>query len=172
MTFWKCVFLTEKGEHRSKDADHIYGVHNSWSEWSRTDIFHSRTLLLSKWYWPLYLVNTWQPCKTDISEEVRYRRSHVISRLSAVPRQPTLIPDHSFHYIYATCNNNKKYTPCHKVRCPGLISDSEVLQFVTSENLSLTENAGKHRSKDTAHIYVVHNSWAEWSRAEIFHRRL
>ena len=41
VTFLIFLYLPENaGEHQSKGNDHIYRVHISWSEWSRTMIFH------------------------------------------------------------------------------------------------------------------------------------
>ena len=108
---------------------------------------------------------TWLACKPDISEEVRNRRSDVISWLFVVPRPHTLIFDHSFHCTYATCNNKNG----HKTRCSEQISGTKALQFVTFwKFLSLTENTGEHRSKDIDHIYGVQNWWSEWSQITIF----
>ena len=115
-----------------------------------------------------YICYTWLACKTDISDEVRNHRSDVISSLFVVPRPHALIFDHSFHCICATCNNQNG----HKSRCSELISGTKALQFVTFRKfLSLTENAGEHRSKDTDHIYGVENWWSEWSHTKIFHSR-
>ena len=78
----------------------------------------------------------------------------------------TLIFDLSFHCIHATCNNQNR----HKSRCSELISGTKALQFVTFwKLLSLTENAGEHRSKGLDHIYGVQNWWSEWSKTSIFH---
>ena len=103
-------------------------------------------------------------------QEVRRYRYNVISQLFVVPKPHTLIPDHSFHCIDATCNNHND----HILLCPELISGRKAIQFVTFWeflSLSLTENAAEHRSKGTDHIYRVHISWSEWSWTNIVHIR-
>ena len=78
----------------------------------------------------------------------------------------TPIFDHSFHCIYATCNNQDG----HKSRCSELISGTKALQFVTFwKFLSLTENTGEHWSKGIDRINGVQNWWSEWSQTTIFH---
>ena len=75
-----------------------------------------------------------------------------------------LIPDHSFHCIQTTSSKRNG----HKSRCTERISGTKALQFVTFwKFLSLTENAGEHRSKGIDHIYGVQNWWSEWSQTTI-----
>ena len=110
---------------------------------------------------------TWLACKTDISEEVRNHRSHVISWLFVVPRlhthsfSATLFIELMLRAIIKTVTNRAA------LNC---FSGTKALQFVTFwKLLSLTENTGEHRSKDKDHIYGIQIWWSEWSRTTIFH---
>ena len=115
-------------------------------------------------------------CKTDISEEVRSHQSNVISRLYVVLDSFAVINLMSYLVFlwsldYPLTNSrttnsiafklhpiNQTVTNGHKSRCSELISGTKALQFVTFwKFLSLTENAGEHRSKGIDHIYGVQN---------------
>ena len=106
----------------------------------RPKIFYIRTVIFNV---------VWLAYKTDISEEVRSRRSYVISRLFVVPRPPTqeFRITHSVAFMLDAIIQICTRSQIALLWTHFGHQSTSICDFMI---FFLSENAGKHRSKGTA----------------------